>query len=449
MKLYYGLTNFHLLCCILHRYIYNGNEKCAFMASQGILKNRIKNLKESNIFEEVFYIEDTELRDNSFKELSIEKNFDFLEKISEQFRKKYAAILPFKLDAFDDIYLAANHGVFGLYVLASHKEYSYIEDGRGIYSNWDILDNLLKIKNPQLEIMCQYLNAYGRSELIKEKYIAFDSQREGYNLSKCIDFDINILIAELPKAQREQLFKIFEIKEFYEETETEKALVLTQRFSVYNKLNADDSLLLYSVLSDIFANCHKIYLKPHPADKTNYDLIFGNECIIDREMPSELIPYIMKSKFAVGICTFSSSINSLKPYIDEIYTIGDSIVEFKRYIFKFYALFELARLFDFYVETIEGNELFRLFMQKYNLNSVRKHIIIQEDIMEMNDNYLKITIRMENTGYKFKIRNEESFYIKVSDYGTRDKMLETTLVKEMTLSKIKIIIKVGKSNGSI
>ena len=45
-------------------------------------------------------------------------------------------------------------------------------------------------------------------------------------------------------------------------------------------------------------------------------------------MPSELIRFSVKDKFDLGIATFSSSIFSLKPYINKIIDIDETIINF-------------------------------------------------------------------------------------------------------------------------
>lgn len=111
-------------------------------------------------------------------------------------------------------------------------------------------------------------------------------------------------------------------------------------------LKEDDCVLIYALLYDFFAKDCAIYLKPHPADKCKYDNVFKCATLIEKELPSELIRYIINKKFDIGISTYSSSINSLKPYIKEIYNIDESVVNFKNTIFKLYTLFELAKKWE-------------------------------------------------------------------------------------------------------
>lgn len=329
MKLYYGLTNYHLLCSIVHKIIYNKNEKTIFMASQGILKSRIDKLRKLNFFNEVYYLEDTEIRDSCFNILNINSTKKEIEIAAIKFVGEFEKIMPFNFNKINDIYLVADHGVFGIYTLIKKYPYNYLEDGRGIYSNWKILDRLLAIKNPGIQIMSNYYGAYGKSKLIKQKYISLDSQLENYNLDDCIDFDINKLLDEINEVDLDKILGLFNVIRYTEKHIDKTALILTQRFSAYKMLNEEECIQLYLLLTDIFAKDCKIYLKPHPADNCNYNKVFKNAIILEKEMPSELIRFSIRDKFDVGICTYSSSINSLKAYINKIYNMDERIVEFK------------------------------------------------------------------------------------------------------------------------
>lgn len=239
MILYYGLTNYHLLCSILHKIIYCLNEKAIFVTSDGRLKNRIENLKNSKIFNEVFYIEDKKLRDQLLNEkLTKTRNLtkSTIEDVSQEYMSKYEKLILFDLKNIDKLYILADHGAFGLYLLMKKYKYIYIEDASGIYSKWKNLDRILKEKDPGMQIMCEYYNAYGRNNLITEKYVSFKSQLSDCDLSDCIDFDINNLIDKLNQEELNTLVNIFGFKKYEVNNDKKNALILTQRFSTFNLL---------------------------------------------------------------------------------------------------------------------------------------------------------------------------------------------------------------------
>lgn len=450
MKLYYGLTNYHLLCSILHRIIYNPNEKAIFVASQGILKGRIDSLKKLDLFDEVYYMEDTSTRDSCFNILKQESSINEIKKAANDFVPKYEKLLPFRIDDFDDIYLSADHGVFGIYVLIKEHPYIYLEDGRGIYSNWKILDDLLKIKNPGIKVMSTFYKAYGKSKLIKKKYVAFDSQVKNYDLSDCTDFDVNILLDRLTKEQADKILDIFGVSKENCIEKNKNAIILTQRFSTYKMLDEEDCKLLYALLSDIFAKNCNIYLKPHPADKCNYNDVFKNETVFEKEMPSELIRYTTDRNFDIGICTYSSSINSLKRYINQIYDIDKSIVDFKEDIFKLYVLFELTKELDGNI-LLENNILESCFQQCYKLNStsdivfnftndIVDNVIIVKDANFDNANYvLKIKKHIENEFISSDLINKyDKLYMKINEHYLCEELAKYQFNTILPISKVRI-----------
>ena len=49
-----------------------------------------------------------------------------IKKVTSDFIRKYEKILPFNINKLDNIYLAADHGVFGIYVIMKKHQYIYI-----------------------------------------------------------------------------------------------------------------------------------------------------------------------------------------------------------------------------------------------------------------------------------------------------------------------------------
>lgn len=456
MKLYYGLTNYHLLSCILHKLIYNSKEKAIFVASQGILKSRIDSLKKSKIFDEVYYLEDTSIRNSNFNILSSNSSIEDIKKVSKTFLDIYEKFLPFDITNFDEIYLTADHGVFGIYILMKQQQYVYLEDGRGIYSNWKILDNLLKIKNPGIQVMSSFYKAYGKSNLIKKRYVALDSQLDNYDLSNCINFDINELLDQLPKEDIEKVINIFNLKQYSIDYKKNNALVLTQRFSTYGMLEQENCILMYSLLCDIFAKDCRIYLKPHPADKCEYDKVFKKHIILEKEMPSELIRFVIKENFNIGISTYSSSIHSLRKYINTVYNIDETIINFKDKIFKLYSLFEIANIIKGNVK-IKNELLDQCFQKCYNLNEFSQYVFDFSDDKDENTNIvnekffqeanciIKINKVLKNENLQSELlEKSEILYVKIKDISLLMKLENLNIQKFLPISNIHINIKIEK-----
>ena len=208
---------------------------------------------------------------------------------------------------------------------------------------------------------------------------------------------------------------------------------------------------MYSLLSDIFLNNHNIFFKPHPGDMSNYDLIFNKEIIIDREMPSELIKFIINRNFDNGICTYTTSIDSLKNYINNIYEFDDTIVEFKDTIFKLLFLYELAKELK-YSLNIKETSLSNNFEKMYKLNgrnSINYEVNLhkkEKDILARSEYFEKANIIVEisetfpqycNTENKI-----EKLYMNVKDKKLRNYILNFRRNINFSLSKCLVKITV-------
>lgn len=236
MNLYYGLTNYHLLCSILHKIIYLPNEKAIFVASQGALKNRINDLKKIGIFDDVYYIEDKEMRDKELNYLSEKSSVFEIEKASNKFVNNYSKIIPFDINKINKFYIFADHGAFGLYLLIKKQRYIYLEDAKGLYSNWKNLDKILKVKDPGMRMVALHYKAYGKSNLVIDRYVDYNSQLNNYDLSKCIHFEVNSLIDKVDNKNLKKIVQLFKLKKYELKNKDKVVLVLTQRFSTYKLL---------------------------------------------------------------------------------------------------------------------------------------------------------------------------------------------------------------------
>lgn len=284
----------------------------------------------------------------------------------------------------------------------------------------------------------------------------FDSQKKGCKLTNCINFDINILFDMITKEQSNKIFGIFNVPNDKKNIRGKKALVLTQRFSTYNMLQQDDCVLMYALLCDFFAKDCAIYLKPHPADKCKYDNVFKSATLIEKELPSELIRYIINKKFDIGISTYSSSINSLKPYIKEIYNIDESVVNFKNTIFKLYTLFELAKKMGTNI-IIKEQLLDELFKKCYNLtqdiqysfnysdNEIEDSIIVKDKHFKEANYVIRICKSIENEFISQDLlEKKEYLYMKIENSEIIKNVLNFRLDNILPISRVHIIAYIEK-----
>lgn len=205
---------------------------------------------------------------------------------------------------------------------------------------------------------------------------------------------------------------------------------------------------MYSLLSDIFFNQYNIFLKPHPGDLSNYEIVFSNQIIIDREMPSELIKFIMHKKFDDGICTYTTSIDSLKAYINNVYEFDDTIVEFKDIVFKLYFLYEIAKELNFSInmkETTLSKNLEKLYNLDgknniyYEINAIDNESIIVKNNYFFEANII-VEIKEKFPNYYKTPNYTEKLYMKVNNEKLKNYILKFKKNIEFKLSKCPIEI---------
>lgn len=199
-------------------------------------------------------------------------------------------------------------------------------------------------------------------------------------------------------------------------------------------------------MCDIFANGYKVFLKAHPGDKSNYNKTFENQIIIDKEIPSELIRLIISRNFDKCICTFSSSIYSLIPFINEIYNVNDTIIEFKEKIFKLLILFELAKKLNMKIK-YKKDSLSDIFNQYYNLKgntfiyynincSSQKDMIIKNSFFDDANMIAEINIVIKSNNIDKQIKTTERLYIKSKGIEAIDNLIKFNF--KLPLSRVHI-----------
>lgn len=156
-------------------------------------------------------------------------------------------------------------------------------------------------------------------------------------------------------------------------------------------------------------------------------------------MPSELISFTIKKNFDVGISTYSSSINSLKNYIDKIYNIDDTVINFKKNIFRLFALFEIAKEINANVIT-NYTMLESLFKKCYNFKSNNEYYFNYSDKKYKNyifnkANYIiKIGKEIKNEHIEKNLlnNNNDVLYLKIEN----EKIWKNMLIYMMIIKTI-------------
>lgn len=225
-------------------------------------------------------------------------------------------------------------------IIFSEKKMNLIEDGFGFYKEVNLFNekklSYLKINRNLRRIMNYFLYKskkyiYGLDTTIEKVFIS--SEFKDMPLPNEIRKKIEVLnLEELwnkkSKEEKEYILKIFGFVK--PDIKNMEILLLTQPLSEDGVLSEKEKIELYRKIAQNYSG-EKIYIKPHPREKSDYKNIF-NECIvIDRDFPIELF-FLLGINIKRVVTIFSTSIFN-KKNIANIDVYGTEVHQkiFRRY----------------------------------------------------------------------------------------------------------------------
>ena len=330
MVLYHAMTNYHLLCCILHKIIYNNDKKCVLYLSHinMDITKLLKNLKKSKIFEDVkVYYE------YNFSLLNESETIDkFSDKLTD-FMKEHNDI---NFGRIDEYYVCADQYSLAMYLILNKIKYNYFEEACGILSKSDVVcENVKKISKVQYNF-AKELKLFGESEFVINRYGNLSKQEDGYYNEKDVDFNIPKLLSKLSKKDIKRVIGVFQNNIDSKLSNENIDLLLTQHFINLKFLDYEEQKNLYTLLVDYFAKSDKLVIKPHPTDIHGlYSQWFPNSIVLDRSLPSELISYCFEKKFELGITASSTAMLGMEN-IKKTVCFDNEIIDMYKNINKYY-----------------------------------------------------------------------------------------------------------------
>ena len=313
MKLYYGLTLYHVLSCILHKITFNTDKECDLIISSLTVnyENLAKTLKESKIFQNVLILDDKKIVQERIKRSSQNETLGVLEKIKNNNVELEKQIK--NLEEYKEIYLCADHFPLGIYLNSNKIRYNYFEDGPGQQCKVEqTIESSIKAKNKFLYDIIVYLNLFGRSKNVNSRYIDLAAQvdlKEDGILNQ--DFSVSKILSSLDDNKKNKVLKIFNVS-LEKINAKNKVLFLPQHNVNLNIFSIEQQIEQSALLIDYFLSNKKLVIKPHPNDDyTNYSRYFPEAEIIDRKFPIELMIPFTEDKFEIGLTAWSTSIKSI------------------------------------------------------------------------------------------------------------------------------------------
>ena len=322
MDLYYALTTYHQLECVLYKLFYRPNNKAHLYLSNSIIieEDLQQRLLDSGLFEEVVVLDDSFAWQVGSK-VKVE-NEEIFESVMDEIADTCFAQLLQPIETYDELYIFADHFPLGFSLAYREIPYHYFEEATGAHSRRAILLEEIKCKNHFWYLVFIKLGARGESDCIIDKFIDFDFQLQGFHDEKAVDFGVKKLLCKLSPKDKKMLCSI--LGEFHIETGlagNPLALLLTQHYAAASITTYEGQCLLYALLLDYFTEGLTGVIKPHPTDRQGvYRSWFPGIHMLNREIPAELLSLLVEEKFQLIISATSSSAYNLSDIAHNVMT---------------------------------------------------------------------------------------------------------------------------------
>lgn len=409
MNLYYALTNYHLLCCILHVFKYHSGEENVLYLSRWHPDciEMINNLRKANIFSRVEIFNEVDSPSGNKKINSKQMGYDIDEIVS-----KIPINFISDVNSSKEINIAGDHYCCSIYLVKKQINYNYFEDACGILSDEDRLLRYLKNNDYSRYQIIKKLKLPGNHSYILKRFGNLSQQQEGYFNEKDIDFSIPDILKEISKNDISRVINVFSNQKI--RLPDNAVLFLTFHYVTMQLLNLEEQKLLYLLLVDYFYNDKKLVIKPHPSDiQPDYSEWFPDSIVLPRKMPSELLPILNSKKFFRALTAYSTSITLLRNYCNDVVSFSPNIEKNFYSINKCYFVLQILKNYSISDYEVFGfgvdDSIINNLMYEYNISSFKVSFIDNIDVIQKNN---KKVILIDN----FEINDLESLFVeKISE----------------------------------
>lgn len=345
---YYILSNYQLLCCIIHKLVFNRDREAVVLLS-AYRKELYQRLIESNIFGREIYLWDDAMFNEYFKQRDLQ--------VDSYTRKDWSAVqkevfqmvedkLPFEIDGFYDYYLSADCEVFGNYFISKKIPYSFFEDAAGIFTHTEITkNNWKKLFSHAKARFSERYPINGANPRIKRIYLKKSAQKEGVKLPKnAVDLDVMEQMMCLSEQDVNRILQVFDVKKMDIKEKKNLVLLLTQQMYAFKKMSKTEQNQLYLALVDYFMPVNAmLVVKPHPDDTySDYKKLFPDCTVLSGKVLSEFLPVMTGTKYEMGITANSMSVFNLAAYMKHTLYFNPEIEVTWRYFDQYYIVAMLA-----------------------------------------------------------------------------------------------------------
>lgn len=362
MVLYHCVSTYHIIHAMVHRRLKHPEEKAVLIMADFSANKFADYLELEEFFDEIVL----------FPYRTIAHD---VTTIIDSVSNMYEQYVCYKIAEFNDIYVAAAHYYFSLYLVANKIPFHYVEDGCGILSkpkiSYDIVMNYAPI---QANIAQTYGMFDGNNPYVIDKICNVKAQSFCLKETNIADFD---LVREAKKCDRgyiDSILKFFRVKRTDADL-TESALIFTQQLANLGMVTFEEQIVIYQLIIDYFLSGKRILFKTHPDDVMYYSYLFPESEILEGRYPAELLPFITDKMAETSLTVFSSSVLSVRSAFKENIFCGYDFNKTYKKIDSYYFVLDIlsnlcADEYHFYahgvdIKLMENIQQYGLGMQEH------------------------------------------------------------------------------------
>ena len=349
MVLYHASTMYHLLCCIVHRLAFNSNEDAHLLLLEYIKPQKeresfYKKLCDFGFFSDVRYVPEQQFKLKkgiALNENSTKKQINtVINNISNAFENWFSS----DVKNYSNFYVASDQHSFGIYLMKNKIPYIYMEDASGMLSEQDRYLSITKSNNLTNHIINEYLGGAGRNECVKAKLCDLAHQKKGFYDEKAVDFSIYQTLKNIIPQHIPTLLKFFGNINTTIKSDKNICLFLTQDLNTLKIKDLDLQELMMTTIVDYVCPDHTLVIKPHPKDRwQNYRRIFPSAQILQRGVPSELLPFTIDGDIDIALTASSTSIRGVTEFAKHSYSFTTEIEVHRERLDSMYIAVELLK----------------------------------------------------------------------------------------------------------
>lgn len=237
------------------------------------------------------------------------------------------AVMFSSLRKYDEIYMYNDYSEIGIYLMCSNIRYHLLEDGLDVFKQFNVYENI------------------GKGYYIKKLLFKMFKIPYTFGMTKqCIDIEINdgydlktnikhkLIIVNRKKLEEDidtsflrLIFKVFEAKDI--NMNKKKVIILTQVLKEILVVKDEKQKFdYYKGIVSKYCDKYRVYLKPHPRDNINYELLerdYGVICL-DKSIPMEVYSRLPGMYFDLAITYSSTAVNGRR-FADKIVRLDNKI----------------------------------------------------------------------------------------------------------------------------